>query len=384
MTDPIREQIRILRWETPAAVQQRQALADEARSALITALERRLVCRPGVKDALAVWDLDPLPQRWTVSADAQLSYTRSHTDDAQAHAQARFGVPDEIRQLDPAVAVYPQRVIEVTPLPAGNDPPTVRWYRITVQVRLHVWATASRSADAHHAARTAMQAHLPALAAAGIVLTGLTWLADSPDDSAVSQSSSAGQSTADDDLAAATAERAAAFDALVGLRRKIRARAIRALVDAEFDGPYQPSARRVDRFLTGLGLDALPRAHHITVVVELTLLVVARTVEQACDAASQVMRAVTSTGLGAAWEAYGGAESDYATGEHGRWRVPWRHEYETWLRGHATSADAGAAAHAAVRVALHHTLAGLAHELMTVTATVHTAGIDQFLDPESD
>ncbi|MBM0240521.1 hypothetical protein JNW88_31770 [Micromonospora sp. ATA32] len=72
-------------------------------------------------------------------------------------------------------------------------------------------------------------------------------------------------------LAAATAARDAAMQALNGLRRSIRARAIRALVDDEFGGIYQHAAQRVNQFLVDLRLDPLPRAHHVTVTADLTL-----------------------------------------------------------------------------------------------------------------
>ncbi|GIJ23887.1 hypothetical protein [Micromonospora lutea] len=150
------EQIRLLRLETATAIAQRETLAVEARSALIAALENRLICRPGCEDALAEWGLEPLPQRWTVCAEAVLSYTRSHTDDQQAREQARFGVPDEVRRLDPAVAVYPRQVMEVTREPDVVDASPTR-YRLTVRVDLQTWATATRAADAQVAAQAAVQ-----------------------------------------------------------------------------------------------------------------------------------------------------------------------------------------------------------------------------------
>ncbi|GAB3864254.1 hypothetical protein GCM10029963_74370 [Micromonospora andamanensis] len=381
------EQIRLLRLETTAAIAQRETLAVEARSALIAALENRLICRPGCEDALAEWGLEPLPQRWTVCAEAVLSYTRSHTDDQQAREQARFGVPDEVRRLDPAVAVYPRQVVEVTREPGGEASPTR--YRLTVRVDLQTWATATRAVDAQVAAQAAVQRQLPVLAAAGIMLTGLTWHAvDSADDGATDTGS--GARTAgdqlDDDLAAAIAARDGAFDALASLRRRIRSRAIRALVDDEFGGSSHHVAPRVDGFLTGLGLDALPRAHHVIAVADLVLLVAADTAEQACEAVRDTMRVVTTDGSDEtrSWCAYGWTDREHASVDRGRWRVPWRHEYEIRLRDQATSADAAAAAELRVEADLTRALTGVDHQLITVTATVETAGIDLCLDPDRD
>ena len=175
------DQVRALHAETTAAVEQRTALAVEARSVLIAALHSRLICRPGCEDALATWGLDPLPQRWTISGEAQLSYTRSHTSHDEAREQARWGVPDELRQLQPAIAVYPQHVIHVARAPGDNDVPGQQRYTFAVQVMLHTWATAVREADAREIARTMMDTHLRALAEAGITLTTLTWqCTDSP------------------------------------------------------------------------------------------------------------------------------------------------------------------------------------------------------------
>ncbi|SCF19480.1 hypothetical protein GA0074695_4224 [Micromonospora viridifaciens] len=390
MTDPsLADQIRTLHTETTAAIQQRQTLAVEARSALIAALRNRLICRPGCEDALATCGLEPLPQRWTIFAGAQLSYTRSHTDHNEAREQARFGVPDELRLLQPAMAVYPRHVIDVTP--DGND----QRYSITVQVTLQTWVTATREADAHQAARAVMEAHLPGLADAGITLTGLTWqAADSPDDVALDNIDTAPQPVADtaqlteltDDLTAATAARDAAVQALTDLQRAIRARAISALVDDEIGGIYQHTAQRVDRFLVDLGLDPLPRAHHFTVVADLTLPVRAGTAREACDAARAVMRTATTSSPDETrpWTAYGWTIPEHATSDQDRWRIPWRHEYEMWLRGHATSADATAAAEALARADLTQALAGIDHNLITVTTSVEGVGVDLYLDPDSD
>ncbi|MER7471237.1 hypothetical protein [Micromonospora sp. NPDC000018] len=396
MTDEsLANQIRTLHTETIAAIEQRRTLADEARSALIDALRNRLICRPGCEDAIATWGLEPLPQRWTISAGAQLSHTRSHTDHHEAREQARFGVPDELRHLQPAIAVYPRHVIDVTPVPNGNDQPGPQQYRITVQVRLQTWVTATREADAYEAARAIVEGHLPALADAGITVTGLTWqAADGPDDvpqddidaDARPVNCAAQLTELAGDLTAATAARDAAVQALAGLRRSIRARAIRALVDDEFGGIYQHMAERVDRFLVDLGLDRLPRAHHVMVVADLTLPVGAGTAREACDAARDVMRAATTSDPDEVrpWTAYGWAIPEYATADQDGWRIPWRHEYEMRLRGHTTSCDATAAAEALARVDLTRALPSIDHHLVTVTASVESVGIDLYLDPDRD
>lgn len=390
------DKIRTLHAETIAAIEQRQTLAVEARSALIDALHNRLICRPGCEDALATWGLEPLPQRWTVSAEAQLSHTRSHTDYNEAREQARFGVPDELRHLQPAIAVYPRHVLDVTPAANGNDQSGPQQYRITVQVTLQTWVTATREADAYEAARAIIEGHLPALADAGITVTGLTWqAADGPDDVPQDDIDAdarpvdrAAQSTElADDLTTATAARDAAVQTLADLRRSIRARAIRALIDDEFGGIYQHTAERVDRFLVDLGLDGLPRAHHVTVVADLTLPVGAGTAQEACDAARDLMRAATTSSSPdetRPWTAYGWTTPEYATADQDGWRIPWRHEYEMRLRGHITSDDATAAAEALARADLTRALPGIDHHLITVTASVESVGIDLYLDPDRD
>ncbi|MET7710604.1 hypothetical protein [Micromonospora sp. NPDC005413] len=386
------DQARALHAETTAAIAQRAALAVEARCALIGALRSRLICRPGCEDALATWGLDPLPQRWTISAEAQLSYTRSHTNHDEAREQARWGVPDELHLLQPAVAVYPQHVIAVAPAPDGEPGP--QRYGITVQVMVQIWATAVREADARDAARTTMGTHLRALAEAGIALTRLIWqTGDSPyeappDDIGTDARPLVGADslTDVDCLTAATAARDGALQALTGLRRSIRARAIRALVDDEFGGNYQHAAQRVNQFLVDLGLDPLPQAHHITVIADLTLPVGDGTAVDAGDAARDRMRAVTTINPDEArpWTAYGWTIPENATVDQDGWRMPWQHEYEMWLRGHATGADATTAAETLVRADLTGALPGIDQHLVTVTARVESHGIDFHLDPDSD
>ncbi|WP_435126361.1 hypothetical protein [Micromonospora tulbaghiae] len=395
MTDEsIADQIRALHAETAAAIAQRQTLAVEARAALITALRNRLICRPGCEDALATWGLEPLPHRWTICAEAQLSHTRSHVDHQEAREQARFGVPEELRHLEPAIAVYPHQVIDVTPASNTSSQPGPLPYRITVQVTIQTWVTATREADAHEAARQIMQGHLPALADAGITVTGLTWhVTDSPDaipaGDAVDASPAPGAVRATglaDDLSAATAARDAAAQRLAHLKHSIRVRAIRALIDDEIGGIYQHTAERVDGFLTDLGLDGLPRAHHLTVAAELTLTIAAGTAREACDTARDLMHAATTSTPDESrpWTAYGWADPEHATPEQDGWRIPWRHEYEMWLRSDSSPDAATAAAEALARADLNRVLAGVDHHQITVAAAVEAFGIDLYLDPDRD
>ncbi|NES28084.1 hypothetical protein GCE86_08970 [Micromonospora terminaliae] len=395
MTDAnLAEQICTLHAETIAAIEQRQALAAEARSALIAALRNRLICRPGCEDALATWGLKPLPHRWTVSADAQLSHTRTHADLGEAREQARLGVPDELRRLQPAMAVYPRHVIDVTPAPPENGQPDPRRYRITVQVTVQTWVTATREAQALRAAAAIVEGHLPALADAGISLTGLRWRgADGPDDVPVDDIDTEAQPvtgtvqlTDADDLPAATAARDAAVQVLAALRRNIRTRAIRALGDDEIGGCYQRTAERVSKFLADLGLAGLPQAHHVTVIADVTLRLPAGTASEACDAARDTLRAATTDSPDETrpWTAYGWTAPEYATVDQDGWLVPWRHEYDMWLRGHTTSADATAAAEVLVRADLNRALADVEQTPITLTASLEGAGVDLYLDPDRD
>ncbi|MER7457321.1 hypothetical protein [Micromonospora sp. NPDC126480] len=384
------KQLQTLHAETIAAIEQRQTLATEARSALIAALRDRLICRPGCEDALATWGLEPLPQRWTVTGQAQLSYTRPHADLGEAREQARFGVPDELHHLEPAMAVYPRHVIDVIP----DGEPDSRRYRITVQVTLQTWVTATGEAAALDDARAAVEGHLPALAAAGITLTGLTWQGtdgadDVPaDDIDAEMRPVAGnvRLTDVDDLTVAAAARDEAVQALADLRRSIRARAISALVDDEIGGVYQHTAQRVDRFLVDLGLDPLPRAHHVTVVADLILSAGTGTARQAYDAVRDAMRAATTSSPDKErpWTAYGWTVPEHAAREQDGWRILWRHEYDMRLRGHTTTAEATTAAEALVRADLSRALTGVEHTVVTVRVSVEGVGVDLYLDPDRD
>ncbi|MBM0240522.1 hypothetical protein JNW88_31775 [Micromonospora sp. ATA32] len=84
------------------------------------------------------------------------------------------------------------------------------------------------------------------------------------------------------------------------------------------------------------------------------------------------------------WTAYGWTIPERATVDQDGWRIPWQHEYEMWLRGHATPADAITATEALVCGDLTRALAGIDHYLVTVTASVESLGIGFYLDPDSD
>lgn len=395
MTTTNHEQLRALRAETIAAVEHRDQLATQARQELIDALRAGVICRPGCEDALATWGLEPLPRRWAVPTDGELSYTRAHADADEAREQARWGVPHEVRQLLPTMAIYTRQVIDVTPVPGetNDDHPGGRRYRITVQVTVQQWLTATREADAHTAARTTLETHLPGLAAAGITLTRLT-SPTAPDDDLPNSIGTDGRpvvsvgevADAGDDLAAATAARDAAVQALADLRHSIRVRAIRALVDDELAGSYAHATQRVDRFLANLGLARLPRAHQVTVAADVRLRVCASTAQDAVDQAWDTMRAVTTSSPDEArpWTAYGWSYPEYATPHQERWHVPWRHDYEMWLRGHGSADDAAQAAEALARADLTRALAGVDHDLIAVTATVEGVGVDLYLNPDTD
>ncbi|MET8364448.1 hypothetical protein ABZU53_12850 [Micromonospora sp. NPDC005194] len=392
MTTTNSEELRALRTETIAAIEQRDLLAAQARHELIDALHSGVICRPGCEDAIATWGLEPLSQRWPVSADGELSYTRGHTDADEAREQSRWEVPDELRQLLPGMAIYTRQVVDVTPALDGNDDhPGAKRYRITVQVMVQQWVTATREAIAHTIARTTLETHLPMLADAGISLTRLTWqVADEPDDvtpDSAGRVVGAGElAAASDDIAAVTAVRDAAVQALADLRHRIRVRAIRALVDDEFGGRYEHAAERVGRFLVDLGLDRLPRAHQVTVTADVMLMVAAATASEAGDTAWATMRAITTSSPDESrpWTAYGWVNTEYATADQNRWRVRWRHEYEMWLRGHGGPDDAATVAESLARADLLRALAGVGHDLMTVTASVEGAGIDVNLNPDTD
>ncbi|MBM0224870.1 hypothetical protein [Micromonospora sp. ATA51] len=174
--------------------------------------------------------------------------------------------------------------------------------------------------------------------------------------------------------------------ALADLRRAIRTWAIRALVDDEIGGIYQHTAQRVNQFLTDLGLGPLPRAHHVTVVADLTLPVAAGTARQACDAARDTMRPATTSWPDAArpWTAYGWTDPEEAVPDGDGWRVAWRHEYEMWLRGHTTSATATTGAEALARGDLRRALTGVGYHLVAVSVTVEDVGVDLYLDTDND
>ncbi len=180
----------------------------------------------------------------------------------------------------------------------------------------------------------------------------------------------------------ADAARPAGAD-LAALQRRIRAVAIAALANGELGGDYEQNAARVERFLTDLGLDALPRARRIRAVVGLGLRVRANTGELALDATAQTMRCAARPDeawpcIDSRWFAEAPAEV-----EPGVWLVRWRNVYDVWLSGYPAGAAIGPA-RAAVEAELSRMVAGLEVEAMDITCTDEGLRIDEFLDPEID
>ena len=379
-----------LRAETIAAVEQRDVLATEARRTLIAAWEAGEICRAGCADALTGWGLEPPPGEFTMSAAGQMSYARMHTDEGEAHEEARHHVPEELYRLLPEDAdIWPTRVLEVALIPGEDDDPDVHPYRITVQVTLRTPITATSQADAITGAQTRVNAWLPRLADANVSLTGLAWeVHDGPDDLIRSAAGTDAQPAtvrlpgAGDDLAAATAARDAATGALADLRRKIRHRAVSALATEEFGGEYEETAERVERFLLDLGLDRLPRAHFVTVTADMTLRIRAATTHQAYGRVRDLMEPTGGLGEGRPWSARGWGTADIGEVD-GSWRVPWRHVYDVWLRDQPDRAAATTAGEALIRGELDRALAGIEHHT-TLTCAVESCGIDQRLDPDTD
>ncbi|GAA3742021.1 hypothetical protein GCM10022225_26970 [Plantactinospora mayteni] len=389
-TSNVQARVRALREETIAAIEHRDQLAAEARRALIAAWEQRWICRNGCADALTGWGLEPPPGELTMSAVGQLSYTRIHADDDEARDEARHHVPDELFRPLPTVDGWPTRVIEVAPIPDGDDYPEAHPYRITVEVVLRTPITATSQAAAIDGAAALVNARLPELADADITLTGLAWeVYDAPDDLIHPAEPDPRPATVPvpdvgDDLTAVTAAHAAATEALAELRRKIRRRAIRALADDEIGGLYEETAERVEEFLHGLGLAGLPRAHHVTVTADLRLRVHTATSHEAYLAVRKTMRPTAARPSNAgAWKASGWLTGSTVR-DDGRWLIGWRHEYELGLRGHTEPTDATAAGEALVRADLARTLAGTEHDLVDVTVAHVGYGIDEHLDPDTD
>nr|MDT0658771.1 hypothetical protein [Micromonospora sp. DSM 115978] len=387
-TGEAQTQIRDLRAETIAAIEQRDLLAAEARRALIAAWEANLICRTGCADALTDWGLEPPPGELTMSADGRMSYARMHTDEDEAREEAGHHVPDELYRLLPEADVWPTQVVEVALMRGEDDYPEVHPYRITVQVHLRVRVTATSQAAAITGAGAVVNARLPELADADVTLTGLIWqVYDGPDDlihtaDAEPRPAAVSLAVASDDLAAVTAARDAAIGALADLRRKIRHRAVTALATEEIGGEYEETAELVERFLLDLGFDRLPRAYSITVTVEVTLRVPAATAGEAYGRVRDLMESTGGPGEGRPWNAYGWGTADIGEVD-GSWRVFWRHAYDVRLRDQPDRTAAATAAEAQIRGELDQALVGAEHHTV-LARTVDGYGIDQLLDPDTD
>jgi hypothetical protein len=240
------------------------------------------ICRPGCADALTGWGLELPPGELTMCADGQMSYTRRYADEDEAGEGALRHVPETLYRLLPQQEnIWPKCVIEVALIPGEDDHPEVHPYRITVQVGLQMLVTATSRAAAITSVEAMVNARLPELADTDVTLTGLTWHVDDgpadlieaadPAADPEPQPATVSLAAAGDDLAAVTAARDAATEALADLRRKIRHRAVTALATEEIGGEYEQTAERVERFLLDLGFDRLPRAYVVAVTVDVTL-----------------------------------------------------------------------------------------------------------------
>jgi len=158
------------------------------------------------------------------------------------------------------------------------------------------------------------------------------------------------------------------------------------VVDGELSGDHEQAAGRVEGFLRELGLAALPRAHHTTVVADLKLLVRAGTGSQARDAVWEGMPTAIAIGPDDSrpWISRGWVASTVDDLGGGWWLVTWWHAYEVWLRGHTNPAHAAAEAEAMVRQDLATAPVGFDLESTTLTHTCEGFGIDQLLDPDTD
>ncbi len=395
-TADLAERVRELHAETTAAIEAQQLLAAGARRALIEAVNEGLICRSGADGALTGWGLAALPAVWTVSVATSLTYTRLHTDATDARDDAVPTVRTVLLAV-PGSRVWVSAVqvaaVEAVAGEGGHD--GLRSYRITVQLRLTARVVATSPAEAAQHAQAIVGRHEPVLNGRGLVLGARTWAVTAgpdrvqpgprldvqPDHGRVRPSAGTG-----DDLAAATAARDTAAGKLSALQRNIRARAITALVDGELSGEHEQAAARVDGFLRDLGLAALPRAHHTTVVADLKLRVRATTASQARDTAWDGMKSVIAVGPDDSrpWTARGWVGSTINDLGDGAWRVTWWHAYEVWLRGHTNPAHAAGQAEAMVRTELTATPVGFDVQSMTLTHTCEGFGIDQLLDPDTD
>ena len=186
------------------------------------------------------------------------------------------------------------------------------------------------------------------------------------------------------DLGTATRDRDTATRLLDMLRRRVRARALRAVLDNEIGADLQEAADILEPILIRLGLGALPRAHQVTVTADPTLRVPADTADRAFATAYDVMRVLVERSDRAwRWQRSGCPRTASPPSDSGHWLVPWRLEYATPVRGHLDPADAIAAAEAALRSALATALGAVTHDV-TVTATSHGLGIDPYADPRTD
>lgn len=266
---------------------------------------------------------------------------------------------------------------------------------VTAPVILQFPTTASYEQQAIPAAQTLLAEHRSALRDATITLTDLSWtvttgpddldrarLLEHADQPALRPPLAAPASIAG--LAAARRARDEARHRLDWLERQIRERAIHAVLDDILADDFATGSQEIDRILQRLGLDGLPRAHQLAVTADLTLHVAADDADQAYRTVGSAMSTfVARFDTFGSWTRSGFTDGGAPRPGQGRWRIGWHLEYLTAVRGHLTTAGASAAAEQHLRSALAPLLHGGDQDL-TITATLHSFGIDPNLNPDTD
>jgi hypothetical protein len=284
----------------------------------------------------------------------------------------------------------------VTLLLGRADDPSDRTDRLTLPAMLRIDVTTGFEHRVLAAAQQLVHEGLPALQDRGITLTGLTWkIMGEPRDIDHAELPGYLDTLAADpplvrppdssgDLPAAARERDAALRRLDVLRREVRKRALRALLDDQLGADPQEAADILEPVLIRLGLGALPRAHQFAVVADLTMRVPADSADHAFATADAIMRVfVERCERTWRWQRSGCPLTGSPPAEGDHWLVPWRLEYTTSVRGHLDPAAATAAADAVLRAALATALGAAGHQL-TVTATSRGFGIDPYANPRTD
>lgn len=381
------DQIHQLRAETAAAVEQRDQLAAGARRAVIDAVNDGVIRRDKADDVLAGWGLEPLPGVWTVSGEANLSYTRMHLDEADARDQAACVVTSKLGIA--SAGGLQATSVHVTDAVTDDEADGLCWYRISVQVGVRTQLTAASPAEATRQAEALLKAHHLPLVLAGFTMHGCEWAnvdgcRDLPRGRQAGPASTVAGPGQGEGLSAARAARDSAVGELARLRRQIRGRMVAALRDGELVGDYHGLVGRVDDVLVRLGLAGLTRAHHASVTADLVLRVQANSSYQARSIVGVAMQAATG----------GSSGRSTAEGWHpfppvdlggGCWRVFWHHTFEVWSRGYINSYAAVAAAESLVRADLTAMLADCVEvQEMTIAGTDEGFGVGPLVDSDAD